>query len=119
VRELAGEAPTAVEVILAEAVALARLDAHDAAATYYRIMNDATVGLGHGDYDQRRLGRAQGRLLAACRALETCRRLALPAKRREAGEKAPAPTACPLSVKRAKTKRFGGRLAGVAAEGQN
>ena len=97
----------------------ARLDAHYAAATYYRVMDDGTVGLEHGDYYQRRLGRAQGRLLAACRALETCRRLALPSKRREAEAKDPTPPACPLAVKRAKPSRYGGRLAGAAAAGRN
>src|SRR5262249_18380338 len=58
-------------------------------------------------------------LLSACRALKTCRRLALPAKRREAEAKAPAPTACPLAGKPAKPARFGGRLAGVGAPGRD
>jgi hypothetical protein len=119
VRELAGESPTAVEVVLAEAVALARLDAHYAAAAYYRVMDGGGLSLEHGDYYQRRHSRAQRRLLAACRELEACRRLALPSKRREADATAPTPPACPLAVKPTRPTRYGGRLAGVVGARRN
>jgi hypothetical protein len=120
VRELAGPSPTAVEKVLAEAVALARLDAHRAALTCFGIMGKPRVSLEQEDYYQRRHSRALGRLMSACRTLETCRRLARPAA--PAARPAPADSAaCPLSAggRTADAKGYGGRLAGVAGAGRN
>jgi hypothetical protein len=76
--DLAGPKPTAIEGLLARRVAFCWLDAY-----YMDMLSSLTMRAGGFDsslseYYQRRQNRAHRRLLSACKALATCRRLALP-----------------------------------------
>jgi hypothetical protein len=76
--DVAGPKPTAIEGILARRVAFCWLDAY-----YMDMLSSLTMRAGGFDsslseYYQRRQNRAHRRLLSSCKALATCRRLALP-----------------------------------------
>jgi hypothetical protein len=85
-REVAGPAPSALERLLADRVALGWLGLAVAEGAYHRALER---GLGQADdeFHQRRIERAQRRYLAAIKALATVRRLGAPTVQVNIGEK--------------------------------
>lgn len=75
--ELAGPAPTPLELLLVERVLVCWLHAHYADTIYAQNMKD--LSREWGDYYQRRQDRAQRRYLSAIRTLAQVRRLLIPA----------------------------------------
>ncbi len=73
--ELAGSQATALELLLANRVALCWLMVHYADATYAQRTHEGTLSLELGDYFQRRQDRAHRRYLTALKALAQVRRL--------------------------------------------
>lgn len=85
-REVAGPAPSTLECLLADRVALGWLGLAVAEGTYHQALEQ---GLGHGDdeFHQKRVERAQRRYLAAIKALAQVRRLGVPALQVNIGDK--------------------------------
>jgi hypothetical protein len=79
--ELAGPNPTVIEKLLAGRVALCWLDCYYMDTMSYLSMGVDGPDFMLGEYYQRRQNRAHRRYLSACKALATCRKLALPAVR--------------------------------------
>ena len=73
--ELAGQAPTALERLLAERIAVCWLHLHHLELVY---AGKDSMSLELGAYYQRSLSAAQKRYLSAIKTLATVRRLALP-----------------------------------------
>src|SRR5207237_586043 len=72
-RELAGDDAPPLERLLAQRVALCWLALHYAETVYAQAMGE--LSLRQADFHQRRISAAQGRYLAAIRALAAVRRL--------------------------------------------
>jgi hypothetical protein len=76
-KDLLGEHPTPVEVLLVERVAACWLQVQDADIRYAQGQKDMTFR--QGDVNQRRMDAANKRYLAALKALALVRKLAVPA----------------------------------------
>ena len=85
-REVAGPAPSPLERLLADRVALGWLGLAVAEGTYHQAL-ERRLDRGDDEFHQRRVERAQRRYLAAIRALATVRRLAVPTLQVNIGEK--------------------------------
>ena len=76
-RELAGEHPTPLEMLLVDRIVMSGLHLHYAEALYAQHLE--TFSLKQNEFYQRRLSLAQNRYLAAIRTLAQVRRLQVPA----------------------------------------
>jgi hypothetical protein len=76
--EVAGPDPSPLERLLAERVALTWFDAHQADCKFLEARGGEGCSIAKADYLTRQKDRATARFLAACKAMATVRRLALP-----------------------------------------
>jgi hypothetical protein len=76
-RELAGPAPSALEAILAERLAICWLAVHLYEAVYAKL--HGILSIAEDEHYQKKIDAAHRRFLSAARALATVRRLAIPA----------------------------------------
>jgi len=77
-REVAGPAPSTLERLLGDRIAIGWLGLAVAEGTYHLAL-ERGVGASDDEFHQRRVERAQRRYLAAIKALATVRRLGVPA----------------------------------------
>jgi hypothetical protein len=75
-RELAGPAPSALEAILAERLAICWLAVHMYEAVYARL--HGSLSIAEDEFHQRRIDAAHRRMLAAARTLAAIRKLEMP-----------------------------------------
>ncbi len=85
-RDVAGPAPSPLELLLADRVALGWLGLAVAEGQYHRAL-DQGLSQSDDEFHQRRMERAQRRYLAAIKALAQVRRLAVPTVQVNIGDK--------------------------------
>ena len=85
--EVAGPAPTPLEKLLADRVAVGWLGLAVAEGTYHQALEGRGLDRADDEFHQRRVERAQRRYLAAVKALAQVRRLGVPALQVNIGEK--------------------------------